>query len=291
MWSSDLVLKVVQEEAAVGTYYWGRRDHGVEREKSQWIPSPVTAIIDDELFALARRVREERDPERHPGRASSSPLLLTRLLRCGGCGASCALETSGKRNAEGEHTYRYYNCRTFTRVGKEGCVGCRIPVAQLDEAVVRHIGEKVFSTERCREFMREFVEESGILRTKTAEQRRELERQIGDIDRRIAKWEEAFETGGEAFAIVGPRIRELRETRDEVAGVLTKIAPIRHVPSNLYDDETLQRFQASMQAVLVENRSGIARNYLRALVDRITVTAGANGAMVAITARAVAKAA
>jgi hypothetical protein len=46
-----------------------------------------------------------------------------------------------------------------------------------------------------------------------------------------------------------------------------------------------------MQAVLVENRSGIARNYLRALVDRITVTAGANGAMVAITARAVAKAA
>lgn len=285
LWSSDLVLKVIQEEAAIGTYYWGRRDHGVAREKDAWVPSKVAPIIERDLFDLAQQIREERDPERHPGRAPSSPLLLARLLRCGRCGSACALETSGKLGPDGEHTYRYYNCRAFTRVGKEACVGCRVPVAVLDEAVLQHLGEKVFSTERCHEFLRAFVEETGVLRTKTADQRRELDRQLADIDRRIAKWEEAFENGGEAFDVIAPRVRELKAKREEVASVLAKIVPIRHVPPHLYAEATIKKFQASMKEVLLTNRAGIAKNYLRMLVASIKLTPGPDTVAVEIAAR------
>ena len=286
LWSSDLVLKVVQEEAAIGTYYWGRRDHGVYRDKSEWVPSSVPALIDEDLFALARRVREERDPERNPGRASSSPLLLAKLLRCGRCGASCALETSGKLDANGEHAYRYYNCRAFIRVGKEACGGCRVPVAVLDEAVLKHIGEQVFSEERCREFLRAFVEETGVLRTKTADQRRQLERQVEDLDSRIARWNEAFETGAEALDVIAPRVRELKAKRDEVAAVLAKLVPLRQVPPHLYADSTIKKFQTTMQEVLAAKSSSIAKNYLRMLVDTITVTPGPDGIDIDIAARA-----
>ena len=285
LWSSDLVLKVIQEEAAIGTYYWGRRDHGVYRDKSEWIASAVTPLIDEALFELARAVREERDPERNPGRASSSPLLLAKLLRCGRCGATCALETSGKLDANGEHTYRYYNCRAFIRVGKEACTGCRVPVAMLDEAVMQHIGEHVFSAEHCRDFLRAFVEETGVLRTKTAEQRRQLEREIADIDGRIARWQEAFETGAEAFDVIGPRLRELKAKRAEVATVLTKLVPLRQVPPHLYADSTIKKFQATMQEVLAAKGSSIAKNYLRMLVDTITVTPGPDGVAIDIATR------
>lgn len=288
LWSSDLVLKVLQEDAAIGTYYWGRRDHGVYRDKSEWIPSKVTPLIDDALFELARRVREERDPERSPGRASSSPLLLAKMLRCGRCGAACGLETSGKLDANGEHTYRYYNCRAFMRVGKESCSGCRVPVALLDDAVVRHIGEQVFAPDRCREFLRAFVEETGVLRTKTAEQRRQLEREVADIDGRIARWQEAFEANAEGFDVIGPRIRELKAKRDEVAAILGKLVPLRQVPPHLYVDSTIRKFQATMQDVLASKTSGIAKNYLRMLVATITVTPGTDGVAIEIAAQATA---
>jgi DNA invertase Pin-like site-specific DNA recombinase len=285
LWSSDLVLKVVQEEAAVGTYYWGRRDHGVARDKGEWIPSPAPAIIDDELFALARRVREERDPERNPGRASSSPLLLARLLRCGRCGASCALETSGKVGPTGgEHPYRYYNCRTFLRVGKEGCRGCRVPLAQLDEAVLEHVAESVFSAESCDTRLRAFVEESGNFRTKTAGHRKELEDQIADFERRIARWQEAFESGAEAFEVAGPRLRELRAKRDELVATLAKVVPIRQVPPHLYTDATIRRFRESLHDML-SNRSTLTKSYLGALVESITVSPGKAGLAIDIAAR------
>jgi DNA invertase Pin-like site-specific DNA recombinase len=284
LWSSDLVLKVVQEEAAVGTYYWGRRDHGVARDKGEWIPSPAPALIDADLFALARSVREDRDPERNPGRASSSPLLLAKLLRCGRCGATCALETSGKVDPTGKHPYRYYNCRTFVRVGKEGCGGCRVPVAQLDEAVLEHVAESLFSAESCRTLLRAFVEQSGKSRTKTAEHRKGLEDQIADLERRIARWQEAFESGTEAFEVAGPRLRELRGKRDELVAVLAKVVPIRQVPPHLYTDATIRRFRESMQAVL-SSRSALTKSYLRALVESITVTPGKAGVAIDIAAR------
>jgi hypothetical protein len=47
------------------------------------------------------------------------------------------------------YRYRYYNCRTFCRVGSTACAGGRIPVAELDAAVLKHIVALVCSEERC----------------------------------------------------------------------------------------------------------------------------------------------
>jgi hypothetical protein len=51
--------------------------------------------------------------------------------------------------------YRYYNCRTFCRVGSAACAGGRIPVAELDAAVLEHIAALVCSEERCDALLRE----------------------------------------------------------------------------------------------------------------------------------------
>ena len=124
----------------------------------------VEPIIEQELFDAARTVREKRDPQRNPGRTGSSPLLLAGLVRCGHCGAAYVLETSGKLNPDGEYAYRYYNCRSFLRMGKESCAGHRFPVENLDRAVLEHLAERVFTVERCRELVRDILEETGVLR-------------------------------------------------------------------------------------------------------------------------------
>ena len=150
-WSKDLVLHVLDEPAVAGTYYWGRwsAKRKSSRNQSDWLPLRVEPLIKSSLYELAMTVRQDREPMRNPGRPASPESLLAGLLRCGRCGASYQLETSGKRVNGGVYRYRYYNCRTFCRVGSAACAGGRIPVAELNAAVLKHIAALVCSEERC----------------------------------------------------------------------------------------------------------------------------------------------
>jgi len=150
-WSKDLVLKVLEESAVAGTYWWGKHDAKTRRKKdrSEWLPLKVEPIVEPALFGLARRLRSQREPTRNPGRAPSPKMLLRGLVRCGKCGSSYTLESSGKKVNGEVYQYRYYNCRTACRVGKEACPGGRVPATKLDSAVLEFIVGVVCTGDRC----------------------------------------------------------------------------------------------------------------------------------------------
>lgn len=145
-WTKDDVLRVIEEEAGAGTYYWGTWDTAGKkpRARSEWIPLEVEGFVERDVFDLAQTIRERRNPKTTPGRTPSSPLLLAGLIKCGHCGASFTKETSGKVFA-GEHPHAYYNCRTFTRIGKSKCKGKRLRVNVLDRLVLDHLADKLFT--------------------------------------------------------------------------------------------------------------------------------------------------
>ena len=81
---------------------------------------------------MARAVCEQRRPTELSGRASAKPRVLTGLARCGLCGSSYQLETSGKSLDGATYSYCYYNCRKTLRAGKKACPGFRVRVEDLD---------------------------------------------------------------------------------------------------------------------------------------------------------------
>jgi hypothetical protein len=78
----------------------------------------------------------QRRPTELPGRAPAKPRVLTGLVRCGLCGSSYQLETSGKSLDGATYSYSYYNCRKTLRAGKKACAGFRVRVEDLDGARV-----------------------------------------------------------------------------------------------------------------------------------------------------------
>ena len=272
LWTRDLVLKVISDPGVVGRYRWGRIDSRGKRVRpeSEWIPMAVDRIVDDEVFQMAQALRTKRDPGRSLGRLPSSPLLLAGLLRCARCGDAHQLETSGKCDSSGQ-PYRYYNCRRFCRSGKEACVGYRIAVETLDSAILNHIAERVFTEERCQEILREFVEDQGVLRQKTADQCRLLERERDELGKRLERWYERIETDPELGDVGAERLRELKAKRDDVARTLEKLKPLHGVPPYLYKPETIERFQERLREAFLSRDRGTARAYLRNLVDHIVV--------------------
>jgi site-specific DNA recombinase len=260
-WTKDRVLRVASDRAATGTYLWARGDE-------EPVEIRLPAILETETFERAVALRDEREPSKTPGRLTSSPLLLTRVAHCG-CGAKLVLETSGKVVA-GERPHRYYNCRTTTRVGKSQCAGVRVPEAELDQAVMEHVAERVFSPARCRELLVELLESGEALRERTAEQRKNLKRDLDEVERKIAVWEGHVESGQVPIAVATERLAALRTMREDLKTTLSKVVPLRVPPSSVLAEETVESFRAMMRDSLAEG-GPIARTYVRFLVERIDV--------------------
>ncbi|WP_158619477.1 zinc ribbon domain-containing protein [Corallococcus sp. AB011P] len=80
--------------------------------------------------------------------------MLTGLARCGLCGASYQLETSGKSREGVMYGDCYYNCRTTLRAGKKVCPGFRMRTEELDGAVLEKIADVVCTPERAAQLAR-----------------------------------------------------------------------------------------------------------------------------------------
>lgn len=273
-WTIDSVLRIVSDTTYIGTYYWGRLDSHKRtlRPREEWIAIEVEPIVAPEVFRLAQEAREDRDPERNPGRASSSPLLLAGLIKCGFCGATGQLEAAGQVSPEGKQKYRYYGCRSFIRSGKQTCVGFRIRTEVLEQIVLNHVAERLFTEEHCRDILRSYVEEQGLLRRRREAERRRLVQEHAELERRLASWYEKVEKQPEVEDLALDRIRELKRHRDEAAKMLAGVERAPSVPPYLYKPETIAAFQAKLRQALLSADQGLARRYLKRLLAKVVVT-------------------
>jgi site-specific DNA recombinase len=268
-WSKDDVLRVLDEEAAIGTYYWGKWDTmgKTKRPREDWVPIPVEPIIERDLFDNAHELRRQRGPETRPGRGS--PLLLAKLVKCGKCGAAYSKESSGKKFA-GEFPHAYYNCSKFLRLRKGSCRGKRLRVNVLDRLVLDHLSDKLFTAARCRALAQDLIERSGLLRQRVDDRRVQLRALIDKTTKSISKWEAAYEDGRD-LDVVAPRLRELRAERENLQHDLGNLQPLAPAPKNLLTDETIQKFQDKLRDIFISNDTPMTKNYLRFLVEEIVV--------------------
>jgi len=149
LWDKGAVIQTLQQSAAGGVVRWAVHHRGKLQSPDKWITLPVEPIIDAKTYALVKALCEQRRPTELPGRASTKPHVLTGLARCGLCGSSYQLETSGKSLDGATYSYCYYNCRRTLRGGKKACPGFRVRVEDLDGAVLAAIADVVCLPERA----------------------------------------------------------------------------------------------------------------------------------------------
>ncbi len=266
-WNRDLVLGVLGNPAVAGTYEWGRKDSGKSEAP---VTTKVVAIVSPAAFERAQTLREKRDPARSKGGGTHTTQLLGGgLLRCGKCGASYQLETSGK-----SPHYRYYNCRAFCRAGREACSGYRIATKTLDEAVLRHLADELFTEDRCRALLRDLTGSQSEIRREKAERRKALEEELAGVGSAIQRWCEAFESGTGLADLGTDRLRTLRDRQAELTQALQEARPPPALPPYLFKPAVVARFQERLRAALLGDDQQLARTYLSRLVESIEITDG-----------------
>jgi site-specific DNA recombinase len=118
VWGVSMIGRLIRNEAYVGRAYYNRTasvldryptkaKRQIKRPRDQWIPIPVPAILDEQLFEAAQRVSYDNS-KWSPRRAEPNHWLLRGFVKCGRCGVSVSCHKMRGRN--GSFHYYYY-CR------------------------------------------------------------------------------------------------------------------------------------------------------------------------------------
>jgi site-specific DNA recombinase len=267
-WRIQHVHKVLRSRNYVGEHVYNVKDsrQGKKRSPDQHIVVPIPAIVDRGTFEHVRERREARAPSRVPPRLVSSPILLTGLLKCGLCGASMTA-ISGKSGR-----YHYYKCTSRLAKGNETCLSRNLPMEKLDDLVLSHLSEKIFTPQRLQlmiaEARRLFSERKGADKDKLLKLQSEL-RAVEEGSNRLYQ---AVEAGIlPADDTLQRRAHQLKAKRD---GILIEMSGLRKTQAAGVErllPSQVQTFSKAIRGRLTDRTSTFARDYLRAVVGEIRV--------------------
>lgn len=156
-WSPNSVSNILKNETYVGRWYYRKTERvknpktgtyrNIPRPKSEWLLIEVPAIIDEELFELVQRRRDEN--KQLKGKQHKHFYMLGGMLECGRCGNSMLGKTKVYKNQR----YTYYQCNTINVPKRYGfkCDNISFNPNEVDAAVWAWIKSILLSPEKLNE--------------------------------------------------------------------------------------------------------------------------------------------
>lgn len=266
-WHQSYVAKILANRAVLGEFQAGvRRDNKRELE-GEPIRNYFPAIIDEELFYVARHAKSQREYQgKGAGRKGVQfSNLFSGLATCAYCGASMKYDNKGS----GPKGNRYLVCSKSTR--HFGCRGKRWRYNDFETSFLAFVSEiDLASLIDPEDSQRE--QKQAVLKVTS------LEGEIGSVSALMDKTYHLLESGApEEFILT--KLRELQARKDELAAqiaesrkVLEEVESERQRLSQSRDEikSLLQHLQNANQPDLFELRSKIS-SHLKSMIETLTV--------------------
>jgi site-specific DNA recombinase len=267
-WKRNVINKILENHVYRGEYIFNKREGKTRsiKPQSEWIVVAVEAIIDEETFAAAKKLRFDRSPVNVPPRVVNSPTLLTGLLKCGVCGAPMTLAT-GKGGR-----YRYYKCRTRITKGKGLCEGGNIAVGELDSLILDALTERIFTPARVSLMLKSLGSDLRKSKERQNDKIAELSRELDDLKRGTDRLYEAVEKGLLPLdSCLHDRVHHHQARRQEILIELAGARRQQELPLSKMGKEYVHAFCSALSAKLKQKESNFGKEYIRLLVDEIRV--------------------
>jgi len=259
-WVGSAVLRILHNEAYVGTLVWGQRssEEPVKVENA-WPP-----IVDKEIFADAISILESRGPKIIHPRRTVSEYLFSGLMKCGVCGGAM----SGHSAKSGQ--FFYYRCAKASKRGAEACRGRWIPKSWIEGFIIDKIRNCVLSDENILELVQLTTEDmEGSLGTER-QTLHMIEKQAADVDTRLEHLYDALETRSFSAEELAPRIRKLQSKRDEL--MVKKNQAEMDLQSDIVtvpDLQIVQDYADDLKALLGSSPIVEQRTFLKTFIESI----------------------
>ena len=167
--------------------------------------------------------------------------------------------------------HRYYACSTKGRQGPTGCKGRSIRVHRLDEAVTRHVIQRILEPERLAGLL-------GTLALRRKEQEQAADHRITEIEGKLREAEQSLQRlysmieKGQTTPdeLLLDRVERLKAERASCLAALERAKAGRESVTSI-DEPKLIAFAELMRSRLTNGEVQFRKAYLSALIERVEV--------------------
>ena len=233
--------------------------------QEEWIPIPVPAIVDEDLFEAVQEQLAENQ-QRHRRAQRGARYLLQGLVVCKPCGyAMC-----GRQMPRGNSYYRCIGNRSRRMAGERICQNTSVRADWLEEAVWNDVRDLLANPHRVEEEYHRRLHLNEQAQERPDE--RKLKAMVNQAQRQIARLIDAYGVGLIDKQEFEPRIRAARERlarlRADVQSQVQREAQVQEIRLVIGH---LQAFAERVQAGLEHADRSARRDIIQALVKRVEV--------------------
>ena len=269
VWNSPKVLSVLTNQTCAGSFHFNRHDakNGRDKDKTEWVTIPVPAIIDQDIFDRAAKLREANTPKACAPRRETSPTLLTGLLRCGHCGAAMVLAT-GKSGR-----YRYYKCTARLKSGNAACPSGNVPMEKLDKLILDAFREKIYTPTHIRTVVDELRLLAAKIGSRDEKQHlKQLEARLQETEQAQSRLFDAIEKGMiDLDEQLKTRVQQNKQSREILIGEIAAIKRKQQSPLAVITPQKIEMVSKILIKKLSE-ASPFAKAYLKESLNEVRVT-------------------
>ncbi len=240
--------------------------------QEEWLPIPVPALVEPDVFAAVREQRREN--QRHARQSRRGALyLLQGLVQCQQCGYAYDGKRISPRARKGKpRAYAYYRCLgtdAYRFGGERVCHNTQVRTDRLELAVWQEVGTLLAHPERlAEEYRRRLHPETRAQCTSLAT----VEAQIGKLRQGVARLIDSYAEGLIDKPEFEPRLTRLRqriarleEQRQQLADEAAVHAELQRIIGRLED------FAANVHHGLEAPDWANKRDRIRTLVKRVEI--------------------
>ncbi len=222
-WGISTITFILNNRAYIGDQVWYRskkrgRTGRQRTSEEDWIITPDAhpALISRELFERRKAAASKRAFTNRTSPELRVKYLLSRLIRCGNCGAFFhGYRQTVKLTYGDRKTYYRYYCGGYKAKGKSVCPSLPIRRDWVEGAVLGLIRDRLCSVEVLEELGQRIRKKIEEQRRKYAIDPRVLARQVADLNRQVDNYYRAIGSGMDPVICQG-HIDELSAKREQV---------------------------------------------------------------------------
>ena len=207
-WSKTGLRAITKNEIYTGTFVWGRNS----RRGNQPIRAEgaFPAIISKEQFLKVQQLMGERTITITHPRRTGSRFLLSGLAFCGHCGKALI----GQDAKSGK--FSYYVCGSLGKKGAGSCKATYLNSGKLEKLVVSKIKEHILTSDNLAKLVDLVNEEMDFASSSHRVEIDTVQKELGDVNRRLSNVYNAIENGDVDYVLLKPRLVELKTQHDKL---------------------------------------------------------------------------
>lgn len=267
-WGIGTVHGILTSTTYIGEHYFNRSSPKLkgDRPREEWISFPVDPLVSREVFDAVNRNLKEKAPRKTAPRLPGSPMLLTGIIRCGGCGGAMT-QMTGKSGR-----YTYYACSNRRRTGIDVCDGRNVRQETVEAAVCEALAERVLSPEHVEELIEACVEQARA-NSDVEIKMRAAQKAVLDAEAGLKRLYDGIASGvlDPTEPLLKEQVDGLKLRKVDAAATLNRYKVLKEAAFTPPSAEKVARFSQELRKRITEGDIPLRKAYIRALVERITM--------------------